>query len=342
MRPMARTPAPAGHAAGTGDSRPVASIMSTDVQVVGPDCSLLEVASTMHEQRISCLVVCENRKPIGVISERDLVRVLDTILAKDANSPGIASDVMSAPVLTIRASESVAEAMALAGARGFRRLPIVDDDGFLVGLVTQTDFIKAHVDAVEVQRDTLERLVAERTQQLEAAVQRLEVLSLRDVLLEIGNRRAMEQALDQTHALACRHGRAYSVLLFDVDHFKDFNDRYGHPSGDEILRQIAQCLGKCARTSDSIYRYGGEEFLMLLPETTFAGAFHAAERARAAVERLAIPHHGCVFGVVTVSAGVGTSTDNLTKDWHPVVEQADAALYRAKRYGRNRVGLAEG
>ena len=339
---MARTPAPAGHAVGTGDSRPVASIMSTDVQVVGPDGSLLEIVSTMHEQRISCLVVCENRKPIGIISERDLVRVLDTVLAKDANSPGIASDVMSAPVLTIRASESVAEAMALAGAHGVRRLPIVDDDGFLLGLVTQTDFIKAHLGAIEVQRDSLERLVAERTQQLEAAVQRLEVLSLRDVLLEVGNRRAMEQALDQTHALARRHGRTYSVVLFDVDHFKAFNDRHGHPSGDETLRQIAQCLGKCARTSDSLFRYGGEEFLMLLPETKLAGACDVAERARAAVERLAIPHNGCAFGVVTVSAGVGTLADNLTRDWHPVVEQADAALYRAKRDGRNRVGLGEG
>jgi diguanylate cyclase (GGDEF)-like protein len=339
---MARTPAPAGHATGTGDSRPVASIMSTDVQFVGPDCSLLEIVSKMHEQKISCLVVCENRKPIGIISERDLVRVLDTVLAKDANSPGIAHDVMSAPVLTIRASESVAEAMALAGARGVRRLPIVDDDGFLLGLVTQTDFIKAHVGAIEVQRDSLERLVAERTQQLEAAVQRLEALSLRDVLLEVGNRRAMEQALDQTHALARRHGRAYSVVLFDVDDFKAFNDRYGHPSGDEILRQIAKCLGTCARTSDSLYRYGGEEFLMLLPETNFAGAFHAAERARAAVERLAIPHTDCGFGVVTVSAGVGTLGDALARDWHLVVEQADAALYRAKRDGRNRVGFGEG
>jgi diguanylate cyclase (GGDEF)-like protein len=338
---MAPTPASAGHGGGTVDSRPLASIMTTDVQFVGPNCSLLEVVAKMHDHRISCLLVCENRTPIGIISERDVVRVLNTVLENGANTPRIAFDVMSAPLLTIRASESVGAAMALARARGVRRLPIVNEDGLLVGLVTQTDFVNAHVEAVEVQRDSLERLVAERTRQLEAAVQRLEVLTLRDVLLEIGNRRAMEHALEQTHALARRHGHAYSVVLFDVDHFKAFNDRYGHPSGDETLRLIAHCLGNCARTSDTLYRYGGEEFLMLLPETSFAGARRAAERARIAVESLSIRHSGCAFGVVTVSAGVGTLRDALTTDWHLVVEEADATLYRAKREGRNRVGFDE-
>jgi diguanylate cyclase (GGDEF)-like protein len=323
------------------DGGPVERIMTTDVEFVAPDCSLPEVVAKMRDQRLSCLVVCEKRKPVGIISERDLVRVLNTVLENGANTPGTAFDVMSSPVLTIRASESVAAAMALARARAFRRLPIVDADGFLVGLVTQSDFLKARMEVVEVQRDSLERLVAERTRQLEAAVQRLEVVSLRDVLLEIGNRRAMERALDQAHALARRHGRAYSVVLFDVDHFKAFNDLYGHPSGDETLRQIAHCLDTCARTSDSLYRYGGEEILMLLPETRFDGAREVAERARVAVENLAITHRGCAFGVVTVSAGVGTLRDAVPMDWYPVVEQADAALYRAKRDGRNRVGFDE-
>jgi diguanylate cyclase (GGDEF)-like protein len=323
------------------DSGRVESIMTTKVESVAPDCSLPEVVVKMRDQRLSCLVVCEKRKPVGIISERDLVRVLSTALENGANTPGTAFDAMSSPPLTIRASESVAAAMALARSRGFRRLPIVDADGFLVGLVTQGDFLRAHAGAVEVQRDSLERLVAERTRQLEEAVQRLEVLSLQDVLLSIGNRRAMELALDHAHGLARRYGRAYSVVLFDVDHFKAFNDLYGHPSGDETLRQIAHCLGTSARKSDSLYRYGGEEILMVLPETGLDGARAAAERARASVERLAIAHGGYAFGVVTVSAGVGASRDALPMDWHPVVEQADAALYRAKRDGRNRVGLDE-
>src|SRR5688572_20147427 len=240
------------------DGGPVERIMTTDVEFVAPDCSLPEVVAKMRDQRLSCLVVCEKRKPVGIISERDLVRVLNTVLENGANTPGTAFDVMSSPVLTIRASESVATAMALARSRGFRRLPIVDADGFLVGLVTQSDFLRAHAETVEAQRDSLERLVAERTRQLEEVVQRLEVLSLQDVLLAIGNRRAMQLALDRAHDLARRYGRAYSVVLFDVDHFKPFNDRYGHSAGDEILRQIAHCLGRSTRKSDSLYRYGGE------------------------------------------------------------------------------------
>jgi diguanylate cyclase (GGDEF)-like protein len=313
--------------------------MTREVESVAPDDPLPEVVVKMRDQRISCVVVCEKRKPVGIISERDLVRVLSTVLERGANTPGTAFDAMSSPLLTIRASESVAAAMTLARSRGFRRLPIVDADGFLVGLVTQSDFLRAHAGTVEAQRDSLERLVAERTRQLEEAVQRLEVLSLQDVLLAIGNRRAMELALDHAHGLALRYGRAYSVVLFDVDHFKAFNDLYGHSAGDEILRQIAHCLGTSARKSDSLYRYGGEEILMVLPETRLDGARQAAERARASVERLAIAHDGCAFGVVTVSAGVGTSGDAPPMDWHPVVEQADAALYRAKRDGRNRVAF---
>jgi diguanylate cyclase (GGDEF)-like protein len=322
----------------TGGSR-VESIMTTEVEFVAPDRSFPDVVAKMRDRRLSCLLVCENRKPVGIISERDLVRVLNRVLENGANTPRTAFDVMSSPLLTIGASESVAAAMALARARGFRRLPIVDTDGFLVGLVTQSDFLKARVDTIEVQRDAPERVVAERTRQLEAAVQRLEALSLQDVLLGIGNRRAMELALDREHALARRHGRAYSVVLFDVDHFKAFNDLYGHPSGDATLHEIASCLSKSARTSDSLYRYGGEEILMLLPETRFEGAWQAAERARIAVEHLAIAHGGCAFGIVTVSAGVGSSGDAFPMDWHLVVEQADAALYRAKREGRNRVGF---
>lgn len=339
---MARIPASAGDGGETTDGGRVESIMTREVESVAPDDPLPEVVVKMRDQRISCVVVCEKRKPVGIISERDLVRVLSTVLESGANTPGTAFDAMSSPLLTIRASESVAAAMTLARSRGFRRLPIVDADGFLVGLVTQSDFLRAHAGTVEAQRDSLERLVAERTRQLEEAVQRLEVLSLQDVLLAIGNRRAMELALDHAHGLARRYGRAYSVVLFDVDHFKAFNDLYGHSAGDEILRQIAHCLGTSARKSDSLYRYGGEEILMVLPETGLDGARQAAERARASVERLAIVHDGCAFGVVTVSAGVGTSGDAPSMDWRPVVEQADAALYRAKRDGRNRVAFDEG
>jgi CBS domain-containing protein len=196
--------------------------MTTEVESVAPDDPLPEVVVKMRDQRISCVVVCEKRKPIGIISERDLVRVLSTVLESGANTPGTAFDAMSSPLLTIRASESVAAAMTLARSRGFRRLPMVDADGFLVGMVTKSDFIRAHAGTVEAQRDSLERLVAERTRLLEEAVQRLEILSLQDVLLAIGNRRAMELALDHAHGLARRYGRAYSVVLFDVDHFKAF------------------------------------------------------------------------------------------------------------------------
>jgi diguanylate cyclase (GGDEF)-like protein len=132
-----------------------------------------------------------------------------------------------------------------------------------------------------------------------------------------------------------RYHHVYSVAVFDVDGFKGYNDGAGHLAGDDVLRRVAGELERQIRTGDAVYRYGGEEFLVLLPEQTIEAAALAAERLRAAVEALAIPHPA--GGVVTVSAGVAALQDDGTPD--DLFELADQALYRAKQNGRNRVEL---
>jgi two-component system chemotaxis response regulator CheY len=155
-----------------------------------------------------------------------------------------------------------------------------------------------------------------------------------DALTGVGNRLRLDEDLAALCGRVERYGHSYCVAMFDVDDFKAYNDAAGHQGGDEVLRAVAHALARGVRSGDRLYRYGGEEFALLFAEQPLDAARLAAERLRADVEGLAIPHPG--GGVVTVSAGVACASgvqcapDRLLGD-------ADAALYAAKQAGRNRV-----
>jgi two-component system chemotaxis response regulator CheY len=157
-----------------------------------------------------------------------------------------------------------------------------------------------------------------------------------DSLTQVANRFSMDEDLKTLWSRAKRYGHGYSVAICDVDRFKAFNDHLGHVAGDEALRRVAQAIRSELREGDGLYRYGGEEFLVLLPEQPLAEATSAMNRVRGAVEGLAIPAPGG-RGVLTISVGVAdldSSRDPTLEDW---LRRADAALYRAKSSGRNRV-----
>ena len=127
-------------------------------------------------------------------------------------------------------------------------------------------------------------------------------------------------------------------MLCDVDFFKSYNDHYGHLAGDEVLRKVAKTIADYGRSGDTAYRYGGEEFLVILPEQDLEAATSIADRLRRAVEDLRIPHETKnPPGVVTISAGVATLSAEDPKSADDVLKEADAALYAAKEMGRNRV-----
>ena len=179
----------------------------------------------------------------------------------------------------------------------------------------------------------LQRLVQERTLQLEEANRRLEELSFLDGLTEVANRRQFEQILDLEWRRAVRSGSPLSLILADIDHFKAFNDGYGHQAGDRCLRDVATLLDSIVqRAGDQVARYGGEEFAAMLPETDAEGAEKIAERMRRAVESLETGG-----GRVTVSIGVATTVAGETRSAESLVAAADAALYDAKHAGRNTV-----
>ncbi|MBE0622557.1 MAG: diguanylate cyclase [Burkholderiales bacterium] len=182
----------------------------------------------------------------------------------------------------------------------------------------------------------LETLVEERTRALEDANDMLEELSYTDGLTGIANRRNFDRMLAQEWNRGQRAGTSLALVLLDVDHFKHFNDNYGHLAGDGCLRALARALEQAGRRAGELpARYGGEEFVVLLPDAGLDGALETARRIQKDVWSLALPHAETSPGIVTVSLGVASVVPSRQHIPEELVRQADAALYRAKQSGRN-------
>ena len=191
-------------------------------------------------------------------------------------------------------------------------------------------------EVVIVMRDITERKMLE---------DKLSALALSDGLTGILNRRAFDEAFDREWKRTLREGSQISLLMLDIDHFKQFNDQYGHQAGDDCLRAVAAAVSGAVRVTDVVSRYGGEEITVILPSTSTAGAVETAEKARSAIEALQIPHEGNPEGKgwLTVSVGAATALARLGGTMRmpeSLLLAADNAMYKAKHEGRNRVATA--
>ena len=184
----------------------------------------------------------------------------------------------------------------------------------------------------------------ELSKELAVINKQLQQLSRVDVLTALYNRRHLHEYLDQCWARASRDGTSIAIIMMDVDHFKAYNDFYGHPQGDACLKQVAEVMqGSLRRPGDLVARYGGEEFIAVLPNADLDTAMAAAERLRSAVEGLGLPHaRSGVAEVVTASVGAASVVANMPGvSPHGLIAAADQALYQAKRAGRNRVAAMD-
>ena len=196
----------------------------------------------------------------------------------------------------------------------------------------------ARTRVLRAQREALEVRVAERTAELDAANARLLDLSYRDALTGLANRRRLLDTLERTPA-----GSLAALVFFDVDHFKELNDRHGHPAGDEVLRRIVEAMASRAPAGALLARYGGEEFACLLPGIDTATAADVAERMRAAVAAMTVQiPDGPQDARVSISAGVASRHLHAPEDRQRLLRDADIALYQAKDAGRNCVRISAG
>ncbi len=195
--------------------------------------------------------------------------------------------------------------------------------------------IKAKIRAME--------RIAEMRDQLNSLNAELEALSQLDSLTQIYNRRTFNQLAEQQWASAKRHQQPVSALMIDVDHFKLYNDHYGHPAGDACLKQISQAIKSCLhRSGDLLGRYGGEEFVVLLPEADTAGALHVAQKINQAIGELQLRHDvSPTCNKVSASIGGATCVRTTGHSLDELIKNADRALYKIKRSGRNRALIDE-
>jgi diguanylate cyclase (GGDEF)-like protein len=198
--------------------------------------------------------------------------------------------------------------------------------------------LKREMDCRKQREEDLVRL----TRQLEEANQKLERLSSVDGLTEIANRRFFDSMFGQAWRYAQRQASPLSLILIDIDHFKDYNDSFGHLSGDECLKKVAEALSATLhRPADLVARYGGEEFVVLLGDTDAKGAAVVAELLRVRVEALRMPQAPAADRPhVTISLGVATVVPHPALGAQQLIAAADRALYQAKRDGRNRLRTA--
>jgi len=195
--------------------------------------------------------------------------------------------------------------------------PIYDDTGEIIAVV-----------------ETLRNLTAQKIAQ-----EKLEDLAQKDALTNLANRRAFNDKLKEEWSLAQRSQSPIGLLFIDIDHFKQFNDIYGHQAGDDCLKAVANSIaGQSQRPSDFPARYGGEEFVVILPCCDEEGTARVAENIRSAVQHIHYPHSGStVADIVTISIGTNCLIPAQNQTFDDFIENSDKALYRAKENGRNRV-----
>lgn len=273
----------------------------------------------MSEKGLSCLFICENEIPVGIITEHDIVRVYASQMGASTQPDLPVENIMTYEPVCIDVSSPVEDALVIARSRKIRHLAVLDDNEKLVGVVTQNDAISAYLSSIEV------------NSKLKADYEALKLLTLEDSMLAAGNRRALDVDLSHTEASARRYGKTYSVAMFDVDYFKLYNDCYGHQRGDEALIKVVELIKTNMREADRIYRYGGEEFLLLMPNTDVRQAYFVCERIRKTIELCRLPHEKSRLGFLSVSVGIASSCGSAEE----IIKNADKALYRAKAGGRN-------
>ncbi|MEW5904676.1 MAG: diguanylate cyclase [Pseudomonadota bacterium] len=279
------------------------------------------------------VIVVEGVQPIGIITTRDVFN----LLAADADLSQPLAHYMVSPVVTTRRDSSIHDTLMQIQKLHFKRAIVVDEGGRLVGVVSQSELIGfAYGSWVNILKHHTTEL-HELVEMLKEKNKTLELLSYTDALTDLGNKRMFYQEMEREVERIVRYDSpSFSMVLVDIDLFKRVNDTYGHIVGDQVLQQVAAKLKDAIRKSDTVVRWGGEEFAILLRNTPLESAREFAERFRGEIARTQLlPDHE-----LTVSAGVGEYRASEREDLF--FERIDRALYQAKTAGRNAVRVSAG
>ncbi|MFA6197372.1 MAG: diguanylate cyclase [Sulfurimonas sp.] len=271
------------------------------------------------------VIVVEDLKPIGILTTKDMMRLI-----KEEADLNVCVEVhMSKPVDSIHKSSSIKDALDFLKSKRYKRVVIVDDDEKLAGIISQKELISLTYSKWAVLMKEYQEELSEINIMLEGKNREYETIASTDSLTGLYNRyKLSELYISSSFTMKQRHNEM-SLIMLDIDYFKKVNDTYGHNAGDKVLVQVAHALLKILRNIDVVCRWGGEEFVALLPTASLENAITLAEKIRAYIEELEID----IVGHISASFGVAKVLEN--EELQSVIARADKALYLAKASGRN-------
>lgn len=295
------------------------------VKWIAKETKTAEILEQMVHDATDSVMIVEERKPIGIFTTKDVVKVIRQNV--DLEVP--ISTYMSTPVDTLGKHATVKEALDFLANKQYKRVVVVNEDGSLSGMITQKELISLAYSRWAM----LTKEYQEELSKINAALikknEQIEHLASRDPLTNLYNRYKFSKLFDLSHRAMVEREGVMALVMVDVDFFKKINDTYGHGVGDRVLVAIAELFMSHLREEDIICRWGGEEFVLLLPSANLHNALALAEKLRVQIQKMEIEP------VNTISASFGVTQLRAEDNLKSVVDRADAALYRAKSAGRN-------
>ena len=289
------------------------------------DIIITDLISDMTKYSFDNFIILEEMQPVGIFTTKDIMKLLQS--GKDTNVP--ISHYMSTPVDVIHQDTSIKEALEFIREKHYKRIITVDDNNHLVGTISQKELITlAYSNWAKLMKEYQSEL-NEINYLLQNQNDKYSSLAFSDPLTGLYNRYKFTELFHTSFMIMQQRQNSLSAILIDIDHFKNINDSYGHNTGDSILVKIATFLLDNLRETDIICRWGGEEFLVLLPATNIEKAQVLAEKLRTKLEQTAFEE------IDTLTASFGISEVANTDTLENVIHRADHALYLAKHNGRN-------
>lgn len=296
-----------------------------------PDEPLRNVFQYLLDNTHDCVIVCsEDLKPAGILTTKDMLDFLHE--GVDLDEP--LEKHMCSPVISINENATVKEGIEFVQKRHFRRVVVVNDAGRYIGIINQKDLISMSYSKWALLMKNYQQELKELNTLLEKKATQYQRMATTDSLTGLYNRYKLDELFQLEHYTMKKKGTPLCVAVLDIDFFKKINDTFGHKAGDLVLKQLSNMLLKELRSSDTVARWGGEEFVMLLSAVDIDVAFKVMDKIRDEVSRCSCE----TVGNITVSIGV--TEVNEEDSFVSAFSRADKALYEAKRGGRNRVETA--
>ena len=285
------------------------------------------ILSEMVRESFDNVIIIDDSVPLGILTTKDIMR----LIVENQNFDFPVCEYMSSPVDTVNKNVSIKTALEFLKNKKYKRIVAVDDEGVISGIVSQKELISLTYSRWAMLMKEHEAELNEINILLQNQNKEFETMASTDALTGLFNRYKFSELFVSTYKTMMQRDSKMSLILLDIDFFKKVNDTYGHNHGDKVLLRVAQTLQQTIRNIDIVCRWGGEEFVVLLPTASIDNAIAIAEKIRINIENLEIES----VGKITISCGVAKvqSFDNMKS----AIEKADKALYLAKESGRNRV-----